>query len=374
MPVNVSDLLLLSRVPGVGANRLRALVNHFQDPALVFNATPRQLVAVEGIERRTALSIVGFFRGNGPSAAKRFAADQIARTSKLNGRIVTFWDRDYPAGLRRIFDPPTLLFLKGTLSEADASSIALVGTRDPTAYGTQMAERFASELARLGLPVVSGLARGIDTVAHAAALKARGRTIAVIGSGIDIIYPPENKPLAERLAIDGAIVSEYVVGTKPDACNFPRRNRIISGIALATVVVETGIDGGAMITASTALDQNREIFAIPSPVTDKRKSGANQLIKEGRAMLTESVDDIIAELAPRLKGVVSPRGAIPAEPPPDLTLFERQVLDVMTEAPVHIDTLADRANLATTDTLVHLLSLEFKGVVRQLPGKMFVRR
>ncbi len=349
-------------------------MSHFHDPGAVFEASPRQLVAVEGIERRTALSIVGFFRGPGPAEARRFATEQLSRLNRVNGRIVTFWDGEFPSGLRRIYDPPPFLFFRGTLSDADSSSIALVGTRTPSSYGTQVADRFAGALARLGLPVVSGLARGIDTTAHAAALRAHGRTVAVIGSGVDVMYPPENKPLAERIITDGAVISEYPEGAKPDAGNFPRRNRLISGIALATVVVETGIDGGAMITATTALDQNREIFAIPSAINEKRRSGTNQLIKEGRAILTESVDDIIAELAPRLKGVLKDLPSPSAEVPPDLTLFEQQVLNAMGDEQLHIDTLAERAGLATADTLVHLLSLEFKGVVRQMPGKMFARR
>jgi len=341
---------------------------------MVFEASPGHLVAVEGIERRTALSIVGFFRGSGPAEARRFAAEQLSRVNRVNGRIVTFWDDDYPAGLKRIYDPPPFLFVRGPLSEADSTSIALVGTRSPTPYGTQMAERFASDLARLGIPVISGLARGIDTSSHVATLKARGRTVAVIGSGIDIIYPPENKPLAERMINDGAIISEYPAGTKPDAGNFPRRNRLISGMALATVVVETGTDGGAMITATTALDQNREIFAVPSAVNEKRRSGTNLLIKEGRAMLTESVEDILAELAPKLKGILKHPPSTTAVAPPELTLFEHQIFDAMGDDPLHIDTLAERAGQSTADTLVHLLSLEIKGVIRQMPGKMFIRR
>lgn len=371
--MNIRDLLILSHAPGIGPNRLRSLVNHFRDPHDVLEATPRQLIAVEGIERRTALSIVGYFRGDGSVEARRFADEQLARLNRVHGRIVTFWDKEYPAGLKRIYDPAPILFLRGAFADVDSYSIAIVGTRTPSPYGTQMADRFATDLARLGLTVISGLARGIDTSAHAAALRAHGRTIAVIGSGIDIMYPPENKALADRIALDGAVVSECVAGTKPDAGNFPRRNRIISGIALATVVIETGVDGGAMITASTALDQNREIFAVPSPISDKRKSGTNQLIREGRAMLVESIDDIVAELAPRLKGILSTNVPCP-EAPPDLTLFERQLLDALTDEALHIDALADRAGLSTADTLVHLLSLEFKGIVRQMPGKMFCRR
>jgi DNA processing protein len=374
MSISVRDLLILSCVPGIGPNRLRWLVNHFRDPRAVFDASPKQLAAIEGIDRRTALSIVQYFRRSIPPAACRFADEQLSRLNRVGGSIVTYWDPEYPANLRTIYDPPPLLFARGRLTADETTSLAIVGTRSPSSYGLQMAELIASAFARFGLCVVSGLARGIDTAAHAAALKAHGRTVAVIGSGVDIIYPPENRALVDRMVGSGAMVSEYLMGTKPDACNFPRRNRIISGISIATIVVETGRDGGAMITAATALEQNREIFAVPSSVSEKRPSGANQLIKEGRAMLVESVDDILAELAPKLKGTAAHRPATHAAPPPDLTLFERKVLDAMSDEPVHIDPLAERAGLSTSETLVHLLGLEFKGAVRQLPGKLFVKQ
>jgi DNA processing protein len=251
--------------------------------------------------------------------------------------------------------------------------VAIVGTRSPSVYGKQMAEQFAAGLASMGITVISGLARGIDTVAHSAALKAGGRTIPVIGSGIDVIYPPENRQLVDRILEAGALVSEFEMGAKPDAGNFPRRNRIISGISLGTVVVETGANGGAMITATTALDQNRDVFAIPSAVNSKIRSGANLLIKDGRALLVETVDDILEELGPRLKHIVRDNTRLRKEPPPDLSLFERQVLDAMGDDPIHIDALAERAGVSVSDALVHLLSLEFKRAVRQIPGKYFAR-
>jgi DNA processing protein len=204
-------------------------------------------------------------------------------------------------------------------------------------------------------------------VAHSAALRAGGRSIAVIGSGLDVWYPPENRPLAERLSAQGAVVSEYPMRTKPDACNFPRRNRIISGITRATVVIETSIDGGAMITAAMALDQNREVFAVPGPVNEKRRSGTHLLIREAKAMLAESVDDIMAEIG--TAGTPPQRSAnleLPA-----LTLFEQKLLEAVHERPEHIDAISAHAGLSVSDTLVHLLSLEFKSVVRQHPGKYF---
>ncbi len=374
LTIDPRTLLMLPKIPGIGIIRLRSLINHFGDPVRVLEATPRELAAVEGIEEKTALVIARFCRSAGMADIQRYVDDQMRRLQKSGGRLVSLWDKDYPANLKKIYDAPIALFTRGNFDPKDAYSIAVVGTRDPTPYGVRIAERFTSDLARKGLPIISGLARGIDTCAHGAALRAHGRTIAVIGSGLDRIYPSENGPLAERIAISGAVVSEYEMGAKPDAVNFPRRNRIISGIAIATLVVETGIEGGAMITATTALDQNRDVFAVPFAVNEKQKSGTNLLIQESKAMLAESVDDILAELAPRLRGVVSGSSTVQRDAPAELSLFERRLYDVLPEdAPVHIDALAQRSGLSTSDTLVHLLSLEIKGIVRQTPGKMFAR-
>jgi DNA processing protein len=375
MTVDPRTLLILSKIPGVGIIRLRSLVNHFGDPARVLEATPRELAAVEGIEEKTAVGIARFCRSVDMGAIHRALDDQMRRLQRIGGRIVSLWDKDYPANLKKIYDPPIVLFLRGSFDPRDTYAVAVVGTRDPSSYGVHCAERFATDLARNGLTVVSGLARGIDTTAHGAALRAQGRTIAVIGSGIDRIYPSENGPLAERITHAGAVVSEYEMGAKPDAVNFPRRNRIISGIAMATLVVETGVEGGAMITATTALDQNRDVFAVPFALSDKQKNnGTNVLIRESKAMLAESVADIVAELAPRLRGILHSSSPVPRELPSDLSLFERKIYDALPEdAPLHIDALAQRSGLSTADTLAHLLSLEIKGVVRQTPGKMFSR-
>jgi len=373
MPLDLHDLLLLASVPGVGPHRLRALLDRIPDPRAILLSGARELLSVPGIDRRTALSIAQYMRSPLCGQASRRVEHQLVRLSRIHGCIVTLWDDAYPTNLRGIYDPPPILFVRGTLSPNDAHSIAIVGTRTPSAYGIETTSRFASGLSGLGLPVVSGLARGIDTIAHRSTLAGGGRTLAVIGSGIDIIYPPENAPLAERVIGNGAVLSELEMGAKPDAGNFPRRNRIISGIAMATLIVETGIDGGAMITATTAFDQDREIFAIPTSISEKRRSGTNLLIKQGKALLVECVDDIVAELAIRLKGVISTLAPPVPEPIPPMTLFERNVYDVLSETPLHVDLLAERAGTSTSDALVHLLSLEFKGLIRQLPGKMFVR-
>lgn len=362
---NVRDLLQLSSVPRIGPRKIRNLVAHFQSPAEVLRASPRDLIRVPGIEKKLASGIV-HNKGGG-----KFADEQLRLVNRIGARIVTIWDAEYPELLRKTYDPPAFLFVLGKFSPCDKHALAIVGTRTASSYGQLIAESLARDFTQLGITVISGLARGIDTEAHGATLRAKGRTIAVIGSGLDVPYPPENRRLQELIANQGAVVSEFPMGTKPDATNFPRRNRIISGLSLGTIVVESGEDGGAMITASTALDQNREVFAIPGNITEKRSAGPNKLIREGRAKLVQRLEDILEELGPQLRYLLK-REASP-DPAADLTLFERRIVDKLTSEPIHIDELAELAETSTADALVSLLSLEFKGLVRQLPGKMFLR-
>ena len=258
------------------------------------------------------------------------------------------------------------------LSE-DRFSIAIVGMRNPANYGITIAEKFSQELSRLGITIVSGLARGVGSVAHIAVLKTGGRTIGVIGSGIDVIYPPENKNLFEKISENGVVVSEYDMGTQPAAGNFPRRNRIISGMSLGTIIIETAIDGGAMITASTALDQNRDVFAVPGLISEKRPVGCNTLIRYGRAKLVTSIEDVLDELETKLRPILKGITKQTHRPEPELTLFEKKVYENLSEEPIHIDQLSEKADMSTTDALVNLLSLEFKGIVKQMSGKMFIR-
>jgi len=360
------DVLILSRIPGVGNARLRALIARFGSAGAVAAAHAASLCAVEGIEEKTAASIRAFFRSGAAGDAARFADSQAERAARAAASLVTLWDPAYPPLLKNIYDPPPLLFVRGGLTAADEGAVAVVGTRRPSAYGIVMAERLAGSLAASGITVASGLARGIDAAAHASALRAGGRTLAVIGSGLDVMYPAEHRTLADRICAAGAVLSELPFGSAPDAANFPRRNRIVSGMTLATVVVETAPAGGAMITAAMALEEGREVFAVPSAVAPQRASGTNRLIRDGKAKLTECVEDILAEIAPRL----SPRH-IPAPGAP--TLFEQPVLDALTGEPLHVDLVAARAHIAVPEALARLLALEFKGAVRQMPGKRFVR-
>ncbi|MCG8608693.1 DNA-processing protein DprA [bacterium] len=261
--------------------------------------------------------------------------------------------------------------MRGTLTDADARAVAIVGTRRSSEYGRRMAHEFALELAQRGFTVVSGLAYGIDAAAHQGALEAGGRTLAVLGSGADRIYPAKHKKLAQTIAGQGAVLSEYPLGAAPDAPNFPRRNRIISGLSLGTLVVEAFEKGGALITARIAVEQNREVFALPSPVHSRPGAGTNRLIQRGHAKLVLTVDDIVEEL-----GLPEPAPSLfseATEPPPDLHPIERQLFDVLEAEPQHIDTLCQKTGHDVSTALVYLLGLEFKGLVRQMAGKQFFR-
>ncbi|MGO9480529.1 MAG: DNA-processing protein DprA [Candidatus Kryptoniota bacterium] len=363
--MDVRSLLSLSMVPGIGPARLRTLVNHFGDPESVLAAGERALASAEGIDRGLAKKI---------RTRKNFETEvqiQLSRLNKSEARLVTFWDKEFPENLKKIYDPPVMLFVRGELLNTDKYSVAIVGTRIPTIYGKHIAGKFAAELSEQGITVVSGLARGIDTIAHATTVRSGGKTIAVLGSGVDVIYPSENRRLSEQILVSGAIVSEYYMGAKPDAVNFPRRNRIISGISLGTIIIETDNNGGAMITAGSALDQNREVFAVPGPVNERRSRGTNKLIKEGRAKLVEDISDVIEELRYKLKPILKDQPRLQSRV--QLSIFEQRIFDALTDDPIHIDALAEKCAMATSDMLVQLLGLELKGVVKQLPGKYFAK-
>jgi DNA processing protein len=260
--------------------------------------------------------VASFVRGREFVSRCRSVDAKLLRLARSGDSTVTLWDPGYPSLLRVIYDPPPLLFVRGSLARIEEPAVAVIGTRSASPYGTLLAERLAAGLAEHRITVVSGLARGIDTTAHRAALASGGTTVAIIGSGLDRIYPAENIPLSARIARTGAIISEYAPGTPPCAMHFPRRNRIISGLTLGTIVVETGIKGGAMITAGLAFDQNREVFAFPAPVDLGRPAGTNRLIREGRALLVESVEDVLEEFAPRFRRMtgIPPRGTSSSPP------------------------------------------------------------
>jgi DNA processing protein len=362
----LTNLYTLLSIEGIGPAKVRSLLAKFRKTEKILSADYDSLLKVDGISSNLAKRIKSANRNF--DSIKEWLEEELLKLKNLNAEIITVWDDSYPKILKNIYDPPLILQVRGKLLEADDYSIAMVGTRMPTNYGKVQAERIAASLAEQSITVVSGMARGIDSISHSAALKHGGRTIAVIGSGLDVIYPPENTKLFNKISESGAVISEFSLGTKPDAVNFPKRNRIISGLSLGCIIVETGVTGGAMQTARFALDQNREVFAVPGNVGVKQAEGTNQLIQRGEAELITSADDVLLELELKLKPVLGKN--IPRQQE-ELNLFEEKILNALNSEALLIDNIATATNLSTSDCLVHLLSLEFKGLVKQLPGKMF---
>ena len=359
-------LRALSEIEKVGAGKIVSLLTRFGTTENLLTVSLDDIASVNGIGQNTARKIHRVIR-DFPHAHDKFSAE-LEALKKLGGNFITLDDEDYPEQLKNIYLPPLILYYLGEFKEEDKKSLAIVGTRRPSHYGKITAERLASELTENGFVIVSGMARGIDSIAHESCLKQGGRTIAVIGSGLDVIYPPENKELFRLIHSNGMIITEYPLGTKPDAPNFPRRNRIISGLALGTLIVETRVNGGAMHTAAYALDQGREIFAVPGNITSPPSEGCNLLIKKGEAKLVQNVEDILNELPTFVIGKrVTEKTEI------QTNVFEAKILEVLGSEPMHIDKIAELTGFSTSDCLVHLLSLEFKEAIRQLPGKFFVR-
>lgn len=365
---NLSALNLLTKIDGLGPAKILNLISAFHEPIKVFTTTKKELCSVNLINEITAKKIQ--LAGKNLSDNEIDFRKELEKVNQNNFQIITYFDSNYPKQLKNIYSPPLMLYIWGELKEEDNFSIAIVGTRLPTAYGKKMAEKISTELSQSNITIVSGLARGIDSISHRAALKNNSRTLAIIGSGLDRIYPPENKELAKSISENGAVISEFPLGTKPDAQNFPKRNRIISGLSLGSVIVETKLNGGAMQTAAYALDQNREVFAIPGNLGSPQSEGTNALIQKGEAKLIKDAEDILVELDLKLKPVVGKN--IP-KPEVELNIFEQKLLDNLSNDPIQIDNLAAKLNYSTSDCLVNLLSLEFKGLVKQLPGKQFVK-
>lgn len=359
---------LLSEVEGIGAIKIKNLHNSFSNFHSVFSASTDELMHVEGISHELARRIRQSPKSD--AALSKKIAEEAHTLNSLNGRCLMFWEAEYPTPLKRIYDPPVALYILGELLPADELALGIVGTRQPTAYGRQAAGHFAKDLASAGWTIISGLARGIDTIAHESALKEGTRTIAVLGSGLDNIYPPENRNLAEAIIRNGAIISEYPIGVQPDAINFPKRNRIISGLSKGVLIVETKLTGGALITAKYATDQNREVYAVPGSIFSSFSEGTNMLIERSQAKLVRSAEDILEDF--------SPQPGVKQKPKPreefvhTLNLFEQKLVSCLSDQPITIDKLSQMTSFSISDCLVHLLSLEFKGIVRQLPGKMFI--
>lgn len=365
-------LIAINTVSGIGSIKLKRLFDHFGSAKGIFLSSKQDLVRISGISGQIAEDILK------ASCGKDLKEEELL-IKKHNVNIVSILDDDYPENLKNIPDPPPVLYVKGRILPQDDLSIAIVGSRRASYYGLSTAEDFAQKLGGFGITIVSGMARGIDSAAHRGALKVKSRTIAVLGSGLANIYPPENKNLFEEISESGAAISEFPMKTKPLAYNFPRRNRIISGLSLGVVVVEASRNSGALITVDNALEQSREVFAVPGKVDSANSFGTNSLIKQG-AKLVSSLEDIVEELKPYFKNRIKEiKDNKPKrnEPRPladlDLSNKETKLYDVISNTPKHIDEIVTEAGLNIDSTLSMLINMELRHIVRQLPGKLFVR-
>ncbi|OGW38900.1 MAG: DNA protecting protein DprA [Nitrospirae bacterium GWC2_56_14] len=350
----------LSSIPGVGRVTFRKLAQHFGSPERALSASFQELRTISGLSDKVLSAITSY-------PWREQAEREIAKALEAGIAIIIADDAAYPATLKNIPDPPLFLYVKGDLHQGDC--VAIVGTRKPTHYGLTVTSRISSELASAGLTVVSGLARGIDTQAHRGALSSGGRTIAVLGCGIDVVYPPENKDLLEEISRSGAVVTENPFGTQPESGYFPARNRIISGLSRGTVIVEATEDSGSLITAGYAKEQGRKLFAVPGNIGAANSRGSNSLIKQG-ATLVESARDILQELK------IQDAGGKPANAArdlPSLTGDEEPVFRQITNEPKHIDILMKESNTTPAKISGALVTLELKGLVRQLPGKYYIK-
>ncbi|HEV8618241.1 MAG TPA: DNA-processing protein DprA [Candidatus Udaeobacter sp.] len=356
--------LALGRVKGLGCVGFKKLAARFADPAKIFSASSAELEQIEGLHRDVIDGLLNF--------SDWVEIDNEIRRSRDAGiDLVPFASPNYPARLRMIADPPPCLYVKGSLRAEDDKAVAIVGSRIASDYGRRVARDLARGLAYLGFTVVSGMARGIDGTAHETVLQSGGRTIAVLGSGVDRAYPPEHGHLYRRISENGAVISELPIGTRPLAFNFPARNRLISGLSLGVVVVEATEKSGSLITASMAVEQGREVFAVPGEAGASRSRGAHRLIRQG-AKLVETVDDIIEEIAPQL--MHRSGRAVPAAPrtlPANASDDARMIFALLQDNNLQVDQVIERSALPTAQVLEILLDLELQGFVRQAPGKIY---
>jgi len=361
-------LVALNLIEGVGPVRVRQLLEQFGEAPAVLSASKSQLMQVRGIGEDTAQAISDWEKSADLTG-------ELKRIGEFGCRVVIQSDAEYPALLKEIYDPPIVLYMKGELSAKDKNSVAMVGSRQTTHYGIETARKLAYQLAYVGVTVVSGGARGIDTAAHQGALAAKGRTVCVLGTGINIVFPPENKDLFERIADNGAVLTQFPFNRNGDKQSFAIRNRIVAGMTLGAVVVEADLHSGALITANFATEYGRQVFAVPGRIDSPRSKGCHDLIKKG-AKLCEGAEDILSEfeyLFPTSNKPPSPgeTGVLPAL---ELSENEQRVYDTLkSEDETSIDEVIRKSGLPPSAVNVALLSLEMKRVVRQLPGKLFVR-
>lgn len=349
----------LTLIPDIGPVMSRKLLAVMGSPENIFNAGIKDLLSVKGINREKAKDIKDFRLWDN-------IEKQIKVIDRKGIKVVGFNDPQYPEPLKEITDSPVVLYMRGDYQPDDRYGIAIVGSRKHTHYGEAVAHRISGELSSAGFTIISGMARGIDTISHKSALSSSGRTVAVFGSGPDICYPAENKGLMENIICSGCIISEFPVGTMPNRENFPRRNRLISALSLGVLVVEATADSGSLITANYALEQNKEVFALPGNITSDSSVGPNRLIKQGAKIVLDT-EDIIEELAPVLRGFIKSK----KKKSVDMSEEENRMCSILTGEPKHIDLLSRESGLPVHEILNMLLALELKGIVRQSNGKRF---
>jgi len=365
MAEDVFYWLALSLTPGVGSILIKRLLDRFKTPEAVFQAPLDELLGIEGFGEKVAREI-----RKGP--AEKVVKRELSLLKGVGGKIITLKDDAYPRRLKEIYDPPALLYARGELQKEDELAISIVGSRKTSPYGRWITERISQDLARHGVTIVSGMARGIDSVSHLGAISGGGRTIAVLGCGVDVIYPSENRSLFSRIIEHGAVLSEFPMGSPPEGGHFPKRNRIISGLSIGVVVVQASAESGSLITASYALEQGREIFAVPGNVGAEGSRGTHQLIKDG-AKLVESSEDILEEILPQWR--TERETTQKAEGPErDLSAEEKRLFEFLGESPLHIDALIRESQFDAGKVSSLLLNLELKGLVSQWPGKCFSKK
>ena len=370
------EWLALSLTPGLGPTKARKLTEHFGSTQAVFRASLTELEST-GIQAVSAQSLA-------TGKSMELAREELARASDAGVTVLSIGDAAYPPRLKEIYDPPSILYVRGDAELLTRPGIAVVGTRHPTPYGSGMAERLSCDLAAQGLVIISGMARGVDTASHGGAISAKGKTVAVFGTGVDVIYPKENSRLSEQiLALGGALISEFPLGTFAAPQNFPIRNRILSGMSIGVLVVEAAEYSGTRITARLALEQNRDVFAVPGNVTNKNSWGPNTLIKQGAKLVATWEDvweDLPTEVRLALTPPVSPESqassAASLFPDDGLPPHEKLLLSLLkADEATHIDELVEKleSQMSSSEIFAALFELELTGKVRQMPGKNFVK-
>lgn len=362
------SLITLSLIDGVGSAIIQKLLGFFGSAEEVLAASYQELSQVMGLTPDLCRKIVD-------QRDKVPISEELKLIEKHVCKVITIHDEAYPPGLQTIFDPPQILYVKGELLPQDSMAISIVGSRRATNYGKNVCDQLSRQLAVNGFTVVSGFARGIDSISHRAALEAGGRTIAVMGNGLSFVYPAENAKLMEEIAGSGACISEFPMSVPPMGTNFPRRNRVISGLSLGTLIIEASEKSGSLITARLAAEQGREVFAVPGEIFSKMSKGTHNLIKQGAA-LVETVEDIISALSLDISRASEAQAAPEIEKPPDVKLVdeEQTVWDALAHTPTHIDDIARLSELPPSKVSSILVMLELKGIIQQLPGKMFARK